>query len=201
MKPLALATAILFGLSAWGSAQAAEPDELQAREQAAAEAARELIDELFGELQAALEEDGPPGAIRVCRDLAPEVKNRISLERGWKVTRVGTRVRNPLLGTPDAWEQEVLREFEERRAAGEPMEEITHSEVVTEPDGDHLRFMRAIGVRQECLACHGARDELHDGAYRALREHYPHDRAVGYEAGELRGALSIKQPLDVPLER
>lgn len=43
---------------------------------------------------------------------------RLSRERGWRVTRVGTRVRNPLLGKPDAWEQQVLAGFTERAAKG-----------------------------------------------------------------------------------
>ena len=45
------------------------------------------------------------------------------------------KTRNPLLGTPDAWEQAVLAEFDRRAAAGEKPETLEYSETVTEPQG------------------------------------------------------------------
>jgi len=33
----------------------------------------------------------------------------------------------------------------------------------------------------------------------ALETNYPYDLATGYHAGELRGAFSVEQPMDIPL--
>jgi hypothetical protein len=37
------------------------------------------------------------------------------------------------------------------------------------------------------------------GVRAKLATEYPMDRATGYREGELRGAVSIKQPMDIPL--
>jgi hypothetical protein len=128
--------------------------------------------------------------------VAPRIANDISLEQGWKVVRVGTRVRNPMLGLPDAWEQKVLQEFERRAAAGETFEAMAYSEVVEEPAGKSLRYMKAIGVAPQCLVCHGSAEQIAAPVRTQLQTLYPHDRAVGYKPGDLRGAVSIKQPLN-----
>lgn len=138
---------------------------------------------------------GPVGAVKVCSEIAPSIAGRISRETGWRVTRVGTKVRNPLLGMPDAWEQKVLAGFERRAAKGESFDKMSFSEVVNEPDGRYFRYMKAIGVKPQCLACHGPEDRIEPAIRKILKERYPHDKATGYKAGDLRGAISIKAPL------
>ena len=70
-----------------------------------------------------------------------------------------------------------------------------HHEVVTEPAGQYFRFMKPILVQQKCLFCHGSRDQMPEPIRMLLKKHYPFDVATGYKAGELRGTVSIKQPL------
>lgn len=65
--------------------------------------------------------------VKVCTDLAPHIAGRLSRDQGWRVTRVGTRVRNPLLGMPDAWEQQVLALFAARAAKGEDKDGVLFS--------------------------------------------------------------------------
>jgi len=90
------------------------------RDNAASEVAMGFVRELGAAMTREMAKGGPAEAIRVCAELAPEIAGRLSREHGWRVTRVGTRVRNPLLGMPDAWEQQVLAEFVERAAKGRP---------------------------------------------------------------------------------
>ena len=177
-------------LSALGQGELAE------RTQAARQTVMMFAKELGGVLKAELGKGGPANAIGVCRDIAPSVANRLSLQNGWKVSRVGTRVRNPMLGTPDSWEQQVMMDFQSRAAQGQSYEEMSHSEVVEEPGGRYFRFMKPIPVKEVCLACHGNVDDLDESVRNTLAEHYPHDQAVNYKLGDLRGAFSIKQPLE-----
>jgi len=138
---------------------------------------------------------GPLAAVKVCSELAPQITAKISREKGWKVTRVGTRVRNPMLGMPDSWEQQVLSKFSERASKGEGFDKMAYAEIVEEPDGKYFRFMKAIGVKGQCLACHGDTDQMNAEVKKLLKERYPHDKATGYKVGDLRGAVSIKRPL------
>lgn len=189
-----LTSLTVAGLALGANAAMAQED-AAARAVAAKQVVMEFARELGGALKTELKKGAPAGTIGVCRDIAPAIANRISLEKGWKVTRVGTRVRNPMIGTPDAWEQQVLAEFQARAARGESYEQMSYSEVVAEPGGRYFRFMKAIPVQGVCVACHGGAEDIAAPVRAALSERYPHDQAVDYQVGELRGAFSIKQPL------
>jgi hypothetical protein len=56
--------------------------------------------------------------------------------------------------------------------------------------------MKPIMVQSKCLLCHGSKDQIPESIHLMLKQQYPFDRAIGYKTGELRGAVSIKQPLD-----
>jgi hypothetical protein len=156
---------------------------------------QDFVKRLGGALKTEMESKGPEAAIIVCRDLAPKIANQLSLEKGWKITRVGTRVRNPMMGTPDAWEQEALARFESRGKGGEKFDAMEFSSVVGEPAGKSYRYVKAIGVQPLCVTCHGAPENMPEGVKAALAKDYPHDKATGYAVGQLRGAVSIKRPL------
>ena len=182
-----------------GAVGATAADELAQREQAARAAASGLLEQLGGALKKEMGGGGPEAAISVCRDLAPQISGRISRAKGWRMTRVGTRVRNPLRGLPDAWESGTLAEFEKRAGRGEPYQDMVTGEVVEEGGKRYYRFMKAIAVKPVCLVCHGSEDTIPAGVRAKLVTEYPMDRATGYREGELRGAVSIKQPMDIPL--
>lgn len=173
-------------------------DELAEREQASRQAAAQFLKQLGGALQKEMGSGGPEAAISVCRDLAPQISGTISRANGWRMTRVSNKVRNPLLGMPDAWELNVLSEFEKRAGRGESYQDMTAGEIVEEGGARYYRFMKAIGVKPVCLVCHGDKDTIPAGVKVGLVADYPMDRATGYRQGELRGAVSIKQPMDIP---
>jgi hypothetical protein len=155
-----------------------------------------LIQQLGARLRATLEEKGPQGAISVCKTIAPELAGQLSRDTGWRVARVSLRTRNPLLGAPDAWEQSVLMEFDRRAAAGEKPEALEAAEVVSEPEGRYFRYLKAIPAGPLCVTCHGPVGQLAPGIVETLAKEYPHDRATGYTAGQVRGGVTVKRRLD-----
>ena len=163
------------------------------------EESRALANALMQQLGAALKKEmaagGPDAAIKVCTQIAPELATKFSLENGWRVTRVSLKTRNPLLGTPDIWEQQALKDFDARAAAGDAPDKLDFSETVTEPGGRYFRYVKALPVQPLCLACHGGTDQISEPVKARLKAHYPHDRAVGYVPGQIRGAISIKRPI------
>ena len=175
-------------------ATAPEPVPADVRERAE-RVAGTLLAELKKALETEMAKGKPAEAITMCSEIAPSVAGRLSRENGWQVRRVGTRVRNPMLGLPDAWEQAALEEFRTRAAGGESLDGMTRVEVVTEPAGRYLRLARAIPVGAPCVACHGSPASMAEPLKAALAATYPHDRATGYAAGELRGAVTVKAPL------
>lgn len=173
-------------------------DELAARQQAAATVADGYLQQLQSELQRELA-NGPAEAATICRDIAPLLASQLSRRNGWQVTRIGTRVRNPLLGLPDAWERQVLNEFAARKEQGEDLATLTHGELVEFEGRLEYRYMKAIGVQPACVTCHGSAAQIPQGVKDSIAQFYPQDQAVGYAIGDLRGAVSIRQPLEVPM--
>lgn len=157
--------------------------------------ASELIQKLGAELRKAVAESGPEGAISVCRDVAPRLASELSRRTGWRVARVSLRTRNPLIGQPDAWEQQVLLDFDRAAASGETPEALTRAESVSEPAGRYFRYMKALPVQPLCLTCHGTEASLSPALRARLALDYPHDLATGYNVGQNRGAVSIKMHL------
>jgi hypothetical protein len=156
--------------------------------------ARDLAGRLGAELKKEISAGGPESAIKICKSLAPEIAGEISTKTGWRVTRVSLKPRNAMLGAADAWEQQVLESFDRRAAKGEDPEKLEIGEIVIEPQGTYFRYMKALPVQPLCLNCHGA-GEVKDGVRARLATEYPHDKATGYSAGQIRGAISIKRTL------
>lgn len=154
--------------------------------------------ELQTRLIAAIGAGGPVQAVAVCRDEAPAIASRLSRETGWQVRRVGTRVRNPLTGAPDSWEQEQLQTIQKRINSGETLSDIVVFERLTEPAGPAVRYLKPIATGPLCLTCHGPVSSQSAELRGALQRDYPHDAAVGYSLGELRGAFSLRHVADEP---
>lgn len=144
--------------------------------------------ELKGHLQKAMASNGPVAAITVCKDTAPAIAQQLSDEFNVAVNRVSLKPRNPN-GAPDAWQQQVLEGFDQQNANGVPVAALERLD--TASDGS-ARYLKAIPAQPMCLMCHG--QQLAPEVSAALQEHYPNDVAVGYQAGEIRGAFSIDWP-------
>lgn len=146
-------------------------------------------------LKAELEAGDVEGALAVCTAVAESTASRASRERGWRISRVSLKPRNPLVGFPDPWEQQALLDFDRRRARGEDPMQMERYEVVNEPAGRFLRYVKALPVVPLCMSCHGAAESLKPEVRAALQKEYPLDRATGFSVGQIRGGLAVKRPL------
>lgn len=157
--------------------------------------ANQIVSQVRGELVKELERTGPVRAITVCKYSVPEITSNISRQTGMRVTRVALRPRNRSLGEPDAWEQRVLLDFENRVAKGEKADALEYHEIVDEPVGKFFRYMKSLAMAQPCMLCHGPSSQLSEGVRALLTTEYPNDKAVEYNLGQVRGAVSVKKAL------
>jgi len=177
-----------------GSALAADVGTARQLEQARA-AAAEILQKTGTELTREMEASGPQRSVVLCKYSAPEITTSISRRTGFRVTRVSLRPRNPVLGAADAWEQKALLDFEARVGRGEKADAMEFFEVVSEPQGRFLRYLRAIPMGANCLACHGPSESISPAVLSVIHSEYPFDRAGGYRVGQVRGAVTVKVPL------
>ncbi len=149
---------------------------------------------LKAELQAAMRDDGPVGALQVCNVEAVPITETISAEEGVLVGRTSLKPRNPA-NAPDEWEAATLEQFELRKEKGEKAGDLEAWTIVTDEGGHRtFRYMKAIGTMPMCLKCHGRR--LSDDVQAKIDGLYPDDQAVGFKAGDLRGAFTLQLPID-----
>lgn len=158
----------------------------------ARQVASQVPPKLLATLTAAIDKDGAAGAIAVCRDEAPKLAKAASEQSGWNIRRVSLRPRNPK-AVPDAWERAALEDFDRRAAAGEGPAKLEKAEVIVEDGKQVQRYMRALPTQQLCLSCHGAAASLSPAVAAQLNALYPADQAVGYQVGDIRGAMTIKR--------
>jgi len=192
-KPM-LALGVLAALACAPSAKEPPPVPPLASDSAAVGRAREAANALGKDLQgllfSQLERGGPASAIAFCADSA-QVRTVRHAGEGVYVRRVSLKVRNPA-NTPDAFERAALETLASRYASGQLPAELV--EVRGRGSNRQLQYLRPILVQEKCLSCHGDPAQIDPAVKQVVSARYPTDAAVGYRAGDLRGAISVRVP-------
>ena len=153
-----------------------------------------MLKELGQKLQSAMTEGGAVNAIGVCNTQAPEIAGRVSAQNQVKLSRVGTRARNPVMGVPNDWQAKALAQFDAGLARGDKPAEMEFSETITKSDGSkEFHFAKPIVLQPMCVACHGGPEQISPEVKSKLSEMYPNDKAVNYQPGQLRGAVVLSR--------
>ncbi len=174
------------------AAQSIDPSVMQSTRAVATQ----LLTELGQKLKTAISTDGPLAAVSVCKEVAPALAGSLSAQHGLQITRVGTRVRNSKIGIPNTWQKEALAKFEDGLQRGDKPAELEYWQVVESSSGQReLHYAKAIMVQPQCLACHGAVQDIATPMMEKIKQEYPDDQATGYSVGKLRGAVVITRPL------
>ena len=160
--------------------------------QRARAAATSLATGLMSHLIRELRTGGPAQALGVCFEIAPTVAAEHSID-GITVRRVSNQVRNTA-DTPDSYERVALRDLQWLHEHGRLPEET--AEVVRADGARVLRYLRPILVKEICLQCHGAPERIDPEVREFIEERYPEDQAIGYQVGDLRGAISVTVELE-----
>lgn len=193
MKKLIAAALTSCALAAPAAAETVKVD-TEARVAEANAIIKDFMTNLKGELQRALKEDGPVGAIGVCQEAAPAVTREVAAKHDWDVGRTALRLRNQD-NAPDDWERQVLEDFVAQHEAGADPKKLSVTKVVNRDGEATFRYMKAIPLaKKPCATCHGTNV---DPDLRAeILERYPQDEAVGFEPGEIRGAFTLSRRID-----
>lgn len=140
---------------------------------------------LSGELKRAIQNGGIEHALKYCNENAYPLTDSLSQANYVSIKRVSNRYRNPG-NKADKMEEFLIKGFgndlnEEK--------EITPRLVLKD---DSVIFYKAIITQPLCLTCHGQPEkELAFSTDTLIRRLYPRDKAIGYEANQVRGLWRI----------
>ena len=188
-----LGAMLAAGIALVPQSSAAAPADVPPEVVASREAAQKFGATLKEALQQAVQNGGPVNGIAVCHDKAGQIAADLGQQLGMLVGRTSLQVRNPA-NAADNWELAVLKQFEARKAQGEPADKLEFFAVIDDDQGQKtFRYMKAIPTAALCLNCHG--ETLSPEVDAKLKELYPNDQARGYKEGDLRGAFTLAKPV------
>lgn len=149
---------------------------------------------LVSVLTTEIAKNGLASAVEVCNTKSPQMAKNASAETGWAIKRVSLRNRSPQ-AVPDAWERAALEEFDRRAAAGESPATLEKSTLVEQDGKKEFRYVKALPAQAMCLGCHGTADKIPADVATKIKALYPEDKATGYAAGHIRGAITLRKPV------
>lgn len=158
-------------------------------------AATEFMGLLKSTLINQIKSEGVLSAVDVCSDTAQVLTNEFGLMKGVYIKRVSFKNRNKN-NVPDGFEAKVLQEFEQRDNEGKLNTDTEYFEITEENDHSYLRYMKPIKIGAACLTCHGNEENISPEVKALIAQRYPDDKAVDYNNGDLRGAVSIKKVIN-----
>lgn len=160
----------------------------------AREGIKGLAEGLKEKLLTAMKAGGPVAALDVCKLDAPKIAAERSAAVGLSVGRTALKVRNPG-NAPSETERKVLEQFVKDIAGGADAMKLDYSAIVEDGGKKSFLYMKPIMTAgKPCLACHGS--ELEPAVAAKIKELYPQDQAVGFNAGDVRGAFVVKAAVE-----
>jgi hypothetical protein len=144
-----------------------------------------MHDALLWELNSGMEQGGTVLAIKSCHLDATRIAQRVGRQEGLAAGRTSHRLRNPT-NAPSAWAAPIVEANRSRRAA-----DVDGFAVDL---GNKIGVIRPIVQRPMCAGCHGPADKVNAAVRAELKDRYPHDRATGFEVGDIRGWYWVEVP-------
>ena len=139
-----------------------------------------LFGQLSGKLMEAMGSGGPPAAINICKQVAPQLAAQVSADHELKIGRTSFRLRNEE-NQPPGWAEPMIRD-----RVNEP--------TFVRIDEGHDGALLPIRLQPQCVVCHGERSRLAPGVAEQLARLYPADQATGFREGDLRGWFWVEVP-------
>ena len=133
---------------------------------------------------------GPVQAAGFCLEEATGIAKKVnsSYPKGVSVKRVSLKYRNPA-NKPTADEAKVLEAIQSDVNAHKTVPKM----IVKKLTSNTYKVYKPIFINKGvCLKCHGDVQTRDPKAYKLIQAKYPHDKAVGYEKGNFRGAFVVK---------
>lgn len=148
---------------------------------------KELLTQLVSKLSHEIKTNGLLSAAQFCNSNALTLTEEVNLRQveGVSIKRISLQERNSA-NIAKADETAVLESMQKK------LEKKELSEYVIEKEGKTYKYYKPLVIKKDvCLKCHGdisTNPEL--DAF--IKEAYPHDKAIGYKMGDLRGAILVE---------
>ena len=142
------------------------------------------IDAFMGSMQPTLkgllkEDSTHVTAMGACSSMAIEMIEDYNKQiSGVKLRRTALKYRNPK-NKPDTADRMVMDTFVSTKKFKPLVVDL----------GEEYRVYKPLVIKESCLLCHGARNDISPKLVKMIDRTYPKDMATGFELGEFRGVV------------
>ncbi len=125
------------------------------------------------------------GAVTFCTTKATKITAEVNskLPAYAKVRRTALKLRNEKDNSADALDTKIMQEY----VASIKAKTFTPKDIKVVEDGDITRVYKPLLAKPVCLVCHGSK--ISPAIQEEITKGYPHDKAVNFEEGSLRGVI------------
>jgi len=138
------------------------------------------------ELQAHMKADKTGvDAVTFCTTQATKITAEVNakLPAYTKVRRTALKLRNVEKNGADALDTKIMQEY----VASIEAKTFTPKDIKVVKDGDVTRVYKPLLAKPVCLICHGSK--IPKAIQEEITKGYPHDKAVNFNEGSLRGVI------------
>ncbi len=141
-------------------------------------------------LMAKIQQEGTLSALTFCNAEAYRLTDSTATAKKLKIKRVTDKPRNPgNRALPD--EVALIDSFRTEVGNGRKLQPVYMYR-----DGER-HFYNPIITSEMCLQCHGnPGGQITEEVMSGIRDLYPDDQAIGYEANQIRGLWRISEPIE-----
>ena len=136
-----------------------------------------------------IKKGGPEQAAIFCSHQAMNLTHsvNISFANNTHIRRISLKERNSE-NSPKSDEKEVLLDIQQAYNSGKTVKSL----IVKKIYDDTYKVYKPIFINKKvCLKCHGEISKRDKKAYTIIQKDYPHDKAINYKMGDLRGAFVV----------
>jgi len=151
---------------------------------------KDLLKTLGSNMKRELKSHGPEAALKFCSANAYKLTQEIDKQYGKNISvkRISLKPRNPA-NKATADEAVILKAMENMHKVGAKPKNIMQVQ------GDVVKVYKPLFIsKKACLICHGDVAKAKPALAKAIKNVYPHDQAMGYKMGDLRGAVVVTMP-------
>lgn len=148
------------------------------------------------ELSSAIKTGGLTAGVQQCNVSAPSLESALitsELAQG-EIIVIGRRslkTRNNN-NRPSAWQRQALETFDAQQKQGEDVK--AKYRIINHNNKKAIEFISPIATAGLCLNCHG--ENITPKVSQEINHLYPEDKAVGYQAGDIRGGFVLLRYLE-----
>ena len=184
MKPTALLLTSLLSASLLSASQNSDESQMSIKKEGL-QYIKMLGGTLKSQLQMHMKADKTGlSAIGFCSAKAEEITKEVNqkLPKHASVRRTSLKIRNEN-NSPDPLDIKIMKEYETSIAA----KTFLPTDIKVVKEGDTTRIYKPLITEGSCLKCHG--NNIHNEIQKVIDANYPNDKAIGFNAGSLRGVI------------